>query len=253
MRVATYNVWNSEKGMPQREQYVIDEIVKINADIVCLQEVRDRVQAETITKSADYSHCFFDHYPGEAEGLCILSKIPFSRCVSWITSCNSLFCSFVYNHKLIGIVNLHLPWDSVLRREKQIKDIIATINEEKLDYVLMAGDFNCSDTSDVHRFLTGDCSLGNMEANPNWYDLALSYAGVTGTKAEYTLNFRENPRFKGNTIETNTRVDRILLRNTYPHEFPTLKECTVYGERIYEDIGLSASDHYGVVAEIDWT
>ncbi len=74
-----------------------------------------------------------------------------------------------------------------------------------------------------------------------------------GTKAEDTLNFRENPRFKHNTIESNVRVDRILLRNTYPHEFPMLKECTVFGRQIYEDIGLSASDHYGVVVEIEWT
>ncbi len=50
----------------------------------------------------------------------------------------------------------------------------------------------------------------------------------------------------------NARFDRILLRNTYPYEFPMLKECSVFGKRIYTDINLSASNHYGVVMEMDY-
>lgn len=133
--------------MPNREQYIIDEIINVKADVVCLQEVWDKAQARLI---AD----------------------------------------------------------------------------------------NCTDTSDVQRFLIGDCSLTNVEAAPCRYDLA--------------LNFRENPRFMNNTIELNARFDRILLRNTYPYEFPMLKECSVFGKRIYTDINLSASNHYGVVMEMDY-
>ena len=47
----------------------------------------------------------------------------------------------------------------------------------------------------------------------------------------YTLNFRENPRFKNNIIETNSRYDRILLRNTYPCEFTILRKCTTFGKK----------------------
>lgn len=250
MRIATYNVWNSEAGMPQREAYIINEILHIKADLVCLQEVRDRAQAENIAGQTGYEYFFFEHYSGEAEGLCILSHISFSQTASWLDTANAICCSFFCNEKEIAVVNLHLPWDSALQREKQIIDIVTRVNAEKSDYAFLAGDFNCSDTSDVQRFLTGDCSLKNMEANPCWYDLALSYASSTGTNRECTLNFRENPRFQNNTIETNSRVDRILLRNTYPCRFPILKECSLFGKRIYQDIGLSASDHYGIVIEI---
>lgn len=82
--------------------------------------------------------------------------------------------------------------------------------------------------------------------------LALSYAELKHTKAEATLNFRENPGFKYNTIEINSRYDRILLRNTYPQGFPILKNCTVFGQTVYNDINLAASDHYGVVVEMQW-
>lgn len=158
----------------------------------------------------------------------------------------------MYNDKALAIVNLHLSWDSCLKREKQIVDIISRMNAQRFDYAFLAGDFNCNDTSDVNRFLTGECSLANTEANPNWYDLALSYAEFTQTDVESTLNFRKNPRFVNNTIELNGRFDRILLRNTYPNAFPTLKDCSVFGTKIYNDTNLSASDHYGVVIEVDY-
>ena len=79
---------------------------------------------------------------------------------------------------------MHLPWDSVAERERQIVEIVKTISERQCDYIYIVGDFNCDDSSDA--------------------------------EVECTLNFRENPRFRNNTIETNVRFDRILLRNTYP-------------------------------------
>ena len=45
--------------------------------------------------------------------------------------------------------------------------------------------------------------------------------------------------------------DRILLQNTYPQQFPVLSRCNVFGTAIYEDIALAASDHYGVVVEME--
>ena len=252
VRIATYNIWNSEEGMPQRENYIIDEIINCNADIVCLQEVHDKVQAEKIALKANYKYLFFDNYRCEAEGLCILSKKPFDKCSSWYENTNAMQVAFSYNNKTISVINLHLPWDSVIKRENQIVDIIDYIEREDADYVFLAGDFNCSDGSDVQRFLLGDCSLKDTEANPCWYDLALAYSNFAKMTVENTLNFRENPRFKNNTIEANSRFDRILLRNTYPNKFPALLKCEVFGKRVYEDIKLAASDHYGVVVEMEF-
>ena len=45
MKIATYNIWNSNKGFPKRLQQMIDEINRIDADIICLQEVnKERLQ-----------------------------------------------------------------------------------------------------------------------------------------------------------------------------------------------------------------
>lgn len=251
MKIATYNVWNSECGMPNRLQCVIDEILAADADVICLQEVRDRAMAEEIAGRAGYSHCCFDSDNHEERGLFILSRIPFTECESRIGAANAICCSFSWKDRIWSVVNLHLPWDSVMEREKQIVSIVSAIDGKQSDYICMAGDFNCLDTSDVHRFLTGDCLLNGKEANPRWFDLALAYAELTDSAAECTLDFRRNPRFVNNTIELNARYDRILLKNTYPKEFPILKSCITFGQTVYESIDLAASDHYGVVAELE--
>lgn len=250
MKLATYNIWNSENGMPARQEAICREIVESGAELICLQEVADKKMAELIAAKAGFNILFFDSYEKEQEGLCIVSKMPFEETESWFHDVNALFVSFHYQGRKIGIVNLHLPWDSVRERERQIAWIVSRINELELDAAFLLGDFNCSESSDVHRFLKGDCLLSGREAKPCWYDLAESYAEITGTEADCTLNFRENPRFQNNTIETNARFDRILLRNTYPEEFPVLKMCSTFGKTIYDNTRLSASDHYGVIAEI---
>lgn len=214
MKIATYNIWNSESGMPYRIKYIVNEIKLIYADVLCLQEVSSRKLAESI-------------------------------------AANAIYCSFFYNSQKIAVVNVHLPWDSVLSREHQIIKIVNAVDKKTYDYVYMAGDFNCSDFSDVQRFLLGECTLNNCESLPCWFDLASAYAEITDKKAENTLDFRKNPRFKGNTVETNSRFDRILLQNTYPQQFPVLSRCNVFGTAIYEDIALAASDHYGVVVEME--
>ena len=39
MRIATYNIWNTDKAVSERKSAILTEIKKVNADIVCLQEV----------------------------------------------------------------------------------------------------------------------------------------------------------------------------------------------------------------------
>lgn len=46
MRIATYNLWNSEQGMPERSRHLLLEIRKADADILCLQEVADQATAD---------------------------------------------------------------------------------------------------------------------------------------------------------------------------------------------------------------
>ena len=67
LKIATYNIWNSESGMPYRIKYIVNEIKLINADVICLQEVSTRKLAESIAANVDYLYWYFDNYPDNEE------------------------------------------------------------------------------------------------------------------------------------------------------------------------------------------
>lgn len=251
MRIGTYNIWNSQRGMPRREAFLVNEIRKTGGDVLALQEVSSMEMAEHIAKNANYEHFCFFPYPGEAEGLALISRVPFLACGSWMDEARAIFATIKMEGHTFSVVNIHLPWDSEKERQRQIIAVEKRAGKLQGQRVYLLGDFNGNPSSDVQRFLEGECLLQGAEANPRWYDLAAAYGERVNITPEDTLNFRDNPCFQGNTIETNARFDRILLRNPYPEEFPRLKLCAVYGKQVYDDIGLPASDHYGVVAELE--
>lgn len=70
MRIATYNIWNSDVGMPMRFQQLIGEITEAGADILCLQEVADSEKHNAFS-----SLCGYDYSCWQAQtGLSILSR-----------------------------------------------------------------------------------------------------------------------------------------------------------------------------------
>lgn len=248
--LATYNIWDSMSGMPFRKKYIMDELRAVKANIICLQEVMNKEMAACISGQMGCRY-FFSNYPGEQQGIAILSNSQIAVSQSWVLDSCSIYSAIKYHNKSVGIVNVHLPWDSVLNREKCMGKILENVKAIKTDYLFIMGDFNCGVSSDIHRMMLGECTINGIEANPCYYDLAFSYADITGNKVCDTLDFRENPRFRGNTIETNQRFDRIMLRNTYPNDFPVLLDSNIFGTKVYEDIGLAASDHYGVYVQLE--
>ncbi len=101
-----------ERGLP---------ISKVNPDIICLQEVRSKTLAEEIACKVEYPYVFFDNYSDEKEGLCTLSKCAWTECESWMEDTNAIYGSVLWNQKRIAVVNLHLPWNRVSIRQKQIR------------------------------------------------------------------------------------------------------------------------------------
>lgn len=247
MKVATYNIWDSNAGMPMRFQHLIYEITAIKADIICLQEVSSREKHDSLSELCEYD---YSHWQAQT-GLSILSEYPIDKVFDFEYG-TSAYISL--ENKTFLIVNVHLPWEKSSLRERIIVDITKNITHINADFTLLMGDFNSSERSSVHRFLTNEQSL--LESDAYYFDLAEVFAEMTETKPSVTLNFRKNPRWgivePKNTIEVNQRFDWILLKNPYPAELPILKRCTLFGTEISEKTNLASSDHYGVIAEIEF-
>lgn len=250
MRIATYNIWNTDKAISERKWTILTQIQKINADIICLQEVVNYNYYEYITQKCNYQFsCFFNH-TNEEEGLAVLSKYPIreSKYIS-----NAIITVIEVDRYLISLANVHLSWDSALKKEKEIINIVKNLDKIECDFSFIAGDFNCSPNSSVHRYLLGQQSLYNEESNPYWYDLAESYGDIKGIEPDVTIDFRTNPRWNGkNTIEVNQRCDCIFIRNPYPKDFPCLVCCDTFGKEIDFHTKLAASDHWGVLCDLDF-
>jgi endonuclease/exonuclease/phosphatase family metal-dependent hydrolase len=244
MKIASYNIWNDERGMPLREQQIVKEIQALDTDILCLQEVTagayDRLTREI--SAYGFSCSQLD------DGLAIFSKHPIlaEKGIRY-----ALLAAFAQENRTYLVVNVHLPSDSILRSEQAIVDILEQASQIEAEYAFLTGDFNCSDNSSVHQYITGQRTLKNSEANPYWDDLAEAYADMTHTQPEITLDLRNNPRWKGkNVAGKSVRMDRIYLRDAFPKPSPQLLGFSLFGKAVDARSGYCASDHYGVMAEV---
>ena len=244
MRIATYNIWNSSRGMPRRGELLIDEVKALDADILALQEVSEDA-SEMIAKECGYEHHCFATDP---YGLAILSRYPITshRVVDY-----GLMAMIQCGEDTMLVTDVHLPYDSVLKQEHSMVNIVKMIQGMEADYKWIMGDFNGSDQSSVHRFLKAEQSLHGAEPNPYWTDMAEAYSEKHGTKMGITLDIQTNPRWKNeNTVDTGSRVDRIYLKDLFPKPYPVLNDVRMFGTEADPESGYCASDHYGVVADL---
>ena len=156
-----------------------------------------------------------------------------------------------------SVTNAHLPWDSVLEKEKQITavDYFIHAQKDKAHFFVLLGDFNCTVHSSVHRYLLGDQTLLGSESKPYWNDLAGAHAALHNYTVAPTLDFVNNPRWRGeNTVYVPDTCDRIYVMESFhwDHSF-SLHDVRIFGTRISPKTGYAPSDHYGVLAEVNFS
>ena len=150
---------------------IIYKIDNINADIICLQEVFDKVIRKTIINF--FKNKYKIHYTVNNnmllnDGLLILSKYPIIHSENHIfnNSCgeDSFVCKgyqyvlIDYNDNIISIINTHMNADPIISksnpkiiREKQKSDILNIITNNNMNnsYNFLCGDLNSSYNSDI--------------------------------------------------------------------------------------------------------
>jgi endonuclease/exonuclease/phosphatase family metal-dependent hydrolase len=258
MRIATFNIWNSD--IAKRIEQIIQELNSIDVDIIGLQEVPKNYWS-IISKNVIYKNSIYYPYEGQDEGLAFFSKYKIIDSFFLNNSNeynNSLALNIIIeqNGIKISITNVHLPWDSIVLKEKQIIAIDKFIHEQKniAKFSILLGDFNCTENSSVHHYLLGNQTLLGCEAKPYWNDLATVHAFLNNYKINPTLDFVNNPRWGGkNTNYIPDACDRILIMEPYDWNFEyRLKNVSIFGKNVSTKTGFAPSDHYGLVAEVDF-
>lgn len=256
MKIITYNIWNSDCNYNDRIELLCTVLRCNGADVIALQEVRDKETVDLISTSCGYKHYVWRKYLDCEEGLALLSKYPIIYAETNWENGRDVLNSFIlravieYNNKKIGITNMHLDYESALSREIEVVNGIKLIEKyEYSDYEVLLGDLNSYPESSVCRYLTGQQSLNNH--GTTWIDLYKIYTMKVGEKPKATLDFLNNPRWDNESVlEIPGRFDYIMLKYPYPKKNPKLISACIIGDK--RESNITPSDHYGVMCEVDF-
>lgn len=263
LRIATFNLWNDDQDLLPRLELAAAVLKRTRADVIALQEVRFGLDGSTtdpdaaayIQRRTGHAHVLTRPYPDHpAEGLALISRYPLQdvEIALALPDLHALRVVIDIQGTAVAATNVHLDWESVTRREREIVAITAAIAGDSGSALeILLGDFNCTPDSSVYRFLSGQQSLHGHET-VSWHDLAVAWAARTGSVPSATLDKLRNPRWRNQpTLDVPMRLDWILVRDgfvagTTP---PILLDTDILGETV-SAIGLTASDHYGVVSTL---
>ena len=251
MRIATYNIWNNDILFEERIEEICKAIKEVNADIVCLQEVRNeecRNITEVIANEANYPFLVFRYYPDSPdEGLAILSKHPFNHTAAiWETNTEiSNYCAIRakidYEGVFIGITNVHLNWRSEEIRKEQLIAVNNWIAMEKNceEYEIICGDFNDVPQTTIHKFLK-DCGWRDVVELNSKKD-ASYYATFDLLNNHY---LKEDMR-----VKERLRFDWIMINTFNKCEQLIFESMDIFGNNpsVFK---IMPSDHYGLYIDI---
>lgn len=245
--VLTLNIWNITAPLEQRMSLLIAGLNKLQADIVCLQEVSphptlSRLQSEILAQHCGFAHHRFSltgHWENRDEGLAVLSRYPIARTATVALPefpgdrhRQVLFSEMEIESHRVLVANTHLA--AALTMTEERKSQVLALNRAIDDYrkqfatqaVLICGDFNDRPESPAIRAML-DGKLERCDV----------FASCNSAGAGHTFTAK-NPYVDG-ALWPNWRIDYIFAdRKLKPID------CRVVFDG---NDGLAiASDHFGV-------
>lgn len=235
MKILTLNTWGTN-GPIGRRPILIDQILALDADLLCLQEVVD----PSLFKALAYSHTL--HMPDQ--GLAILSRFPVQserRLVYKTASPLEPYRRGVLLAQLSDLLwvgTTHLSWkaEDTASRQGQAEELVQTA-EVLSDPVLLSGDFNAQPSEPPIRQMV----------QAGFVDLFEALRAPSPTEEPGITWDNRNPFIQSHSVRfPDRRIDYLFLRQA-PAETWKVLSCQVALNRPTLS-GLYASDHYGVLA-----
>lgn len=263
IRIATLNLWNSDNTdrlQIERLHAAAEELTRLDADIIALQEVSMDLgdgtdAAHWLAARTGHAHVLVHRYADTPdEGLAFLARAPLRPRPAPGGVDVALRVETTIGDVALALTNVHLDWRSALTRERQIVEIVSALPHGSGGdwYEILLGDFNSYPESSVYQFLAGQQTLHGHDTVP-WHDLARTWAELAGFAPAATLDFGRNPRWRDSpTLDRPARVDWILFRDTFASGLasPSLTRAGIFGDEAAPIAGVVPSDHYGVHVDL---
>lgn len=263
LRVVTLNLWGNEPPLDRRLALAADQLRALAPDVVCLQEVRPLdgragrttadVLAEALGLTAHYAVA--TRWDAGEEGLAILARTLHAVEVLALPDARPNEARILLSAQVASVggpiwvhaTHLHYRLDDGLAREHQVVAIDDAIRARRGNTdppQLLCGDFNATPDSDEMRFLRGLTTLAGRRTHfqDAWLRIHGDEPGLTWSS--------ENPLTRPlRSLDIDRRLDYVYATSRKKDGRGTVHDCRVVLTARDPD-GTAASDHYGVLADV---
>ena len=282
LRVVTLNFWGTEPPLDRRIALAIRQLAALDVDVVCLQEARplDGVAGRTTAEAIADGLGMAAHYaqavswddgvhaklPAGQEGLAILARQILDTRVLPLPEPRLADARILLSASIptpgepvwVHTTHLHYRLDDGLARERQVTAIDAAIRALGRDTTsapqILTGDMNATPDSDEMRFLRGLTTLDGRRTHfqDAWLRLHREPGPGDGPAQGITWSSENGHTRPLRSLDIDRRIDYVYVTSRKKDGRATIHDCrVVLDEREGDgDDAICASDHYGVLAEI---
>jgi len=280
LRVVTLNFWGTEPPLERRIALAVRQLRALAVDVVCMQEVRPLnghggrttadVIADELGMAAHYAMAVswedgaHAKLPAGQEGLAIIAKqlvdtralpLPEPR----VADARLLLSAQVATDGgpiWVHTTHLHYRLDDGVAREHQvlaIDEAIRGFGRGNTDAPqILCGDMNAVPDSDEMRFLRGLTTLGGRRTHfqDAWLRLHRECLPGDGPAQGITWSSENSLTRPLRSLDIDRRIDYVYVTSRKKDGRATVHDCRVVLTDREGPDDICASDHYGVLADI---
>jgi endonuclease/exonuclease/phosphatase family metal-dependent hydrolase len=270
LRIVTLNFWGTEAPLERRLDLAARQLRALDPDVVCMQEVKrhgDGTTADALAARLGMVACYNEAsvWDGGEEGLAILTKAPLvEQRVLVLPEARPADTRILLSGRVqtaggpiwVHTTHLHYRLDDGLAREHQvvaIDDAIRACGRDNTDPPqILCGDFNATPDSDEIRFLRGLTTLAGKRTHFQDAWLRLHREPEPGDGPAHGITWSSENRFTRplRSLDLDRRIDYVFATTRKKDGRATIHASKVVLTERDGDDDVCASDHYGVLAEI---